>query len=558
MFGFGKRSEEKQEEQKRDRRGAFTPDEDDEDVDTQMRQLASMRYNEYMRDLIGKLPTPVHIGEYNGNFAMDAVDSPDDGFDIKAGMQLSQPEISEAVLLWFSAQTFIGHQMSAILAQHWLIDKACKMPARDALRVGYDIISRSGDPLTPDVLAMLKDYDEAFNVEAKLEEFIYKGRIFGIRVAFFDIASPDPKYYEKPFNIDGVMPGAYRGIVQVDPYWMNPVLDARASSDPTSPFFYEPTWWQIRSKLYHRSHLMIFRNGDLPDILKPSYLYGGVPVPQRIMERVYNAERTANEGPLLAMSKRTTILKTDIKKAFSQMKRFMGQMYKWLAFRDNFQLKVIDKDEEEVEQIDTSLTDLDNTIMIQYQLVAAGAEVPATKLLQAPPKGMDATGEYDEANYHESLESIQKHDARPFLMRHHMLVCRSYIRPKLGQDIRTDIKFNPLDSMTAKEHAEVNLIKAQTDVQLVQATAIDGVDSRQRLINDKNSGYTGIPEAYRPDEDPPTPDAIPADTIGKTNEESPTDETQTGMGGSVQRGSGQGEAPGSVSGDRDTLAQRGQ
>jgi len=42
------------------------------------------------------------------------------------------------------------------------------------------------------------------------------------------------------------------------------------------------------------------------------YMYGGIPVSQRIMERVYAAERTANEGPLLAMSKRTNVWLTNM------------------------------------------------------------------------------------------------------------------------------------------------------------------------------------------------------------------------------------------------------
>ena len=49
--------------------------------------------------------------------------------------------------------------------------------------------------------------------------------------------------------------------------------------------------------------------------MKPAYLYGGLPVPQLISERVYAAERTANEAPMLAMTKRLTVLKCDITQA---------------------------------------------------------------------------------------------------------------------------------------------------------------------------------------------------------------------------------------------------
>src|SRR5690625_2559556 len=44
-----------------------------------------------------------------------------------------------AVMSWFAWQTFIGYQACALIAQHWLVHKACSMPAKDAVRMGWDI-----------------------------------------------------------------------------------------------------------------------------------------------------------------------------------------------------------------------------------------------------------------------------------------------------------------------------------------------------------------------------------------------------------------------------------
>ena len=127
------------------------------------------------------------------------------------------------------------------------------------------------------------------------------GRVFGVRIALFVIESEDPDYYVKPFNADGVTPGSYKGISQIDPYWCTPELSQRAASDPTALDFYEPTYWIINGRRVHKSHLVIMRGPDVGDILKPSYLYGGLSVPQLIYERVYAAERTANEAPQLCL-----------------------------------------------------------------------------------------------------------------------------------------------------------------------------------------------------------------------------------------------------------------
>ncbi|MDR0478296.1 MAG: DUF1073 domain-containing protein, partial [Burkholderiaceae bacterium] len=393
----------------------------------------------------------------------------DDGGDgIALKMPLQATAMSESLAQWYSSQSFIGHQFCAVLAQHWLIDKACSMPGRDAIRNGYDIVSAEGDEIDPDVVKLLRRYDRQMRLAWNLEQFIRMGRVFGVRIAFFRVDSTDPDYYEKPYNPDGVTPGSYKGIVQVDPYWTAPQLDGAAASRPDTMHFYEPTWWMISGKRYHRSHLIIYRHKEPPDLLKPRYLYGGLPVPQLIMERVYAAERVANEAPELAMSKRTNLWLTDMSQFTAKGDAAIERLNWWVQTRNNYGVKLGDKEGDQFQQFDTSLSELDAVIMTEYQIVAAAANVPATKLLGTTPKGFNATGEYEEASYHEELESIQAHDLTPLIERHHELVMRAYVLPALGgQALQTTVTWRPLDAPTAKELAEVNLVKAQTGAALV-------------------------------------------------------------------------------------------
>lgn len=399
--------------------------------------------------------------------------------------------IPSAQVAWYAGQGFIGYQTAAMLAQNWLIDKVCTMPARDACRHGYELTVNDGTEVDPDILSYIRKQDKKFGIKRQCTEFVRFGRIFGIRIAMFMIEGID---YEAPFNPDGIAPGSYKGISQIDPYWITPVLDQQAASKPASPDFYEPTWWTIGNRRIHRTHLIITRNGDeMADILKPSYLYGGVPVPQKIMERVYAAERTANEGPMLTMSKRLTVLKCDAGAAVANLPAFESKMSWWTNLMNNFGVKIIG-DDEEVSQFETSLADIDTVIMTQFQLVCAAGEVPATKLLGTTPKGFSATGEYDESSYHESLETIQEHDMAPLIERHHICLMRSAVMPKfsLATPIEIEIDWNATDSPTAKELADRNKVKADTDKVWADAGAIDGTDIRNRLIADKDSGYNGI------------------------------------------------------------------
>ena len=372
------------------------------------------------------------------SIALDAVDSGKPSFAMDNQLNTKAPYsnnvIPEAQMLWYASQSFIGYQLCSLLAQNWLISKACLMPAKDATRNGYEISINDGTDIDPEILDEIRKQDVSYKLNYNLIQHVQMGRIFGIRIAMFVVESDDPDYYRLPFNPDGVMPGSYKGISQIDPYWMTPQLDTDSSGNPAAIDFYEPTWWIINGHPIHRTHLVIFRTEEVSDILKPTYIFGGIPIPQKIAERVYAAERTANEAPMLALTKRTDVVNMDMTEAAANPGGVIGRIQQWVYNRDNYGIKTLGLDEQ-MNQFDTSLADLDAVIMTQYQLVAAAANVPAVKLMGTSPKGFNTTGEFEEANYHEELESIQKHDLTPLLDRHHLLLIRSEIAPKYGTTI---------------------------------------------------------------------------------------------------------------------------
>jgi hypothetical protein len=455
--------------------------------------LAPFDVDSHVRGLMAKRPTIKVSG---------AQDDSDNGV-LAAKMYYGQAGgISDALIGWYANQGFIGAQLCGILAQNWLINKACTMPGRDAVRNGYNIVSIDGDDLEPEAAKLLKRFDRRYGLNRQLREFVRKGRIFGIRIAMFKVESTDPKYYEKPFNLDGVAPNSYKGIVQVDPYWTAPMLDEAAAARPDTLHFYEPTFWIIDGKKVHRTHLVIYRHAEPVDILKPEYIYGGIPVPQMIMERVYAAERTANEAPQLAQTKRTNVWLTNMEAFMANAEQAASRLKDWAFYRDNYGVKIGDKEGDALEQFDTSLADLDAVIMTQYQLVAAASNVPATKLMGTQPKGFNSTGEYEEASYHEELESIQQNDLTPLAERHHMLVMKSVVVPKLKCDfVETTVSWNPLDTPTAKELAETNYQKAQTGQMLIESGAIMAEEERRRVATDRDSGYHEIGLDDMPDGD---------------------------------------------------------
>jgi len=409
----------------------------------------------------------------------------------KSALNHFRNTLPDAQIEWYAGQGFIGYQISAMIAQHWLVNKACTMPARDAVRVGYEINVTDGKNVPAETFDLIKKLDKKFKVRENLVEYVRMSRVFGLRVTLFRVESKDPLYYEKPFNPDGITPGSYKGISQIDPMWCVPELTAESTSDPASIDFYVPTYWNIGGKRYHKSHLIISIPDPVADNLKPSYNFGGLSIPQKIYERVYGAERTTNEAPMLAMTKRLTVLSLDVEKAMLRGKSFVEKIMNWAYFRDNYGVKIVGGDET-IQQFDTSLADLDAVIMTQYQIVCGVAGVPATKLLGTSPKGFNASGEFEIDSYNQELETIQANDMTPLLNRHHMMLIRSEVSPKAP--FETEVVWNPLKKPSAQERATINSTNATTGQTLINSGAINAYEERERLRRDPESGYANLPE----------------------------------------------------------------
>jgi len=393
---------------------------------------------------------------------------------------------------WFANRSFIGYQACVYIANHWLVNKACLVPAKDSLRHGYEI-----DFEDEDIKDSLEIFDKKIGILETLKNFIYMGKIFGGQLAFFDIKFSNPiqrkEFYENPFNIDGVPINSYKGIRLIDPIDVSPILTNKNVQDPTSNSYMRPEYYIIGSQKYHYSHFITYIPYEVPKLAKQRYNYFGVSLPERVYERVYCAEKTANETPQLAMTKRLVSVNMTGLEEKDQI-NLGNHLEVFAQLRDNYGVFVGDENTT-ITQLDTSLADLDTVIMTQYQLVSAISGVPATKLLEIQPKGFNSTGDYEAQNYRQDLESIQANDLEPVLKRHYELKLKS-----LGASGEVNIQWTPLDSPTAKEYAEIEKLKADTDAVYSNIGAIDGADIRARLKNDKESIYFNLEDKELEDE----------------------------------------------------------
>lgn len=418
--------------------------------------------------------------------------------------------INPRVLKHFQSRIWITYTGCAIIATHEFVNRACMIPAEDAMAHGYKVICSSTkhehgneyEAAEAEFLREIKKAADKMGLNEACIKLNYKKKVFGVGVAIpwvrfrKDYASPSdptgktPYSYADPYDPKAIEPGSFGGFAVIDPHWLTYQWDKDSRINPLCPHFLEPTWIKVGEYRVHRSWAIRKINSELPDIFKPVYLYGGLSLTQMIYERVWAADKLANEAPLLAMTKRLLIADGNLEQLQSDPARTNKFFNAINFFRDNFSI-FVKKPSSNVTQLDTNLSELTPLTMSQYQLVAAIAQIPVTKLLKNVPSGLQATGQYEWDDYAQSLKSIQTNDYTPLCKMFYELYCASNYPDK--DDMKLDIEWNPIDVPKESEVAQMSSQTAQYVAHLINTGVIDIAEARAMLRKTNLPAFQTIP-----------------------------------------------------------------
>lgn len=328
-------------------------------------------------------------------------------------------------------------------------------------------------------------------MNAILTKLARNARVYGIGIAVPIIEGAD---YSKPFNIKNITHGSYKGFQVIEPTWIYPETGLNDLVNPLSPYFYEPEYWQLIADhmsiehRVHRSWMIICRNKEVPNRLKPMYYFGGIPLPQEIYEAVLCADKVMNEAPKLAMTKRTYVIKGETEGFITDPEGTVERLSSMARIQDNFGRLYVDRNVD-VTQLDTTLSEFDQLISKQNQRVAAIAQMPETKLFKTQLAGMNSAGRYEWDDYAQRLMSIQSGWYTPLLDFHFMLDSLS----QTGNRIQVKVVWNPIDVPTMSERQDAESRRVQTVVQAIQAEMISKDEGRQIIRGGDESMFSALP-----------------------------------------------------------------
>lgn len=421
-----------------------------------------------------------------------------------------KPNLSYEIISKFG-QTFIGWQNCAILKQNPFIDKACSIPPQDAMANGYKLSftepvstrkkNKSTQKDSELLSKILGDSQKIYKIKDICVRAAINKRVFGYSLVVPTFNSDIDMSVE--FDIDAVKEGDYTGMTVVEPFWLTYDFDERSLIDASSRYFYEPTWYIVGGKdnmrKIHRSWCIKLINSPVPDVLKPTYYFGGIPLTQQIYEAVYAYEKALNELILLLLTKRTLIMDAEISNYMANPEEVKAKLMAFSEVRDNFALAIKELGYD-IKQIETTLTGLEEIVNALFQRVSAIAGMPVPKLLKTALKGFNSTGEFEEKDYKQGLKRDQENDYIPILDFHNKLMTKSLY----GNAIDLTVAFNPTDTPTEIEKAEIRYKDSTTMTHRLASQVTTPEEERRHLSQDPYSGFSDIDPEDAPEIDEET------------------------------------------------------
>lgn len=405
--------------------------------------------------------------------------------------------INPRILRHFVSRAFIGYPTCTLLGTHEFIHPFLMQPCKDAVAPGYKLNCVSFDHKPGDEhieneadwLRALVKRAKKMGINQAMIKLAYYTRLYGIGVAVPRCKLKGNHTFEEEYDPSFVEPGSYKGMSIIDPQRFTWDLTEDTLYDPLSEFYMHPEFLRLYNKedtRIHRSWLTVCYYTEVGDDLKGTYMWGGAPLSQFLYERVFCADKLANEIVALAMSKRTVVKDGNMKAMIAEPNKTNHFIERWNGYRNN-QAIAFKEPGEQIQQLETSLTDLQPLSAQQYQYAAAIAGVPVTKAMKNVPSGLQATGQYEQDDYEQTLKDIQEEYLDNLLVKHYELDIASSYPDR--EDLKVEVEWNPIQLPKAAEVQQIESQKASEVCQLVQTGIITITEARAKLREGEKSAF---------------------------------------------------------------------
>lgn len=389
-----------------------------------------------------------------------------------------------------AAPKFLGYALLSSIAQDPLIRAGIETIVDDMTRKFIDLTSQGEEDLSAKISELESDL-QRFRVKSFFNRALSTTGYQGGCLVYIDMGELDDEEKRVPLYLDSstFKQGSFKGFKIIEP--INVYPGVYNSSDPTSDDYFNPETWYILGKEYHKSRFLYFAQNEVPLLLKPLYNFFGISLSQQVLEYVQNFTENRRSAQRLLNKFSLTIWKTDMSAFLSGGDcNSLTQRVKYFnAQRNNDGTALIDKELEDMVQINTPLSGVTDIVSMSLDLAPVILGISKDKYFGDLPKGLNASSEGTNRIYYDKIQSLNEK------------ICYDNVEKVLKilqlnryGEINNNIsfQFSPLWEMDERERAEINKIHADTAAVYVDRGCLSQEEVRGSLAANPDSGYSNI------------------------------------------------------------------
>lgn len=403
---------------------------------------------------------------------------------------------------FFNGIQFMGYTYLAELAQRPEYRRFAEVTATEMTRRWIRIQSKSTDRKAreskTDRIKQLEAEMERLDVQGCFRKMVELDGFFGRAHLYLDTGDTD-KPEELMTSIgngsNGITKLKFRGrkgylkaLKAVEPVWTYPAM--YNAIDPLKDDWYKPQSWLVQGKELHHTRLLTFVGREVPDLLKPSYSFGGLSLSQMAKPYVDNWLRQRTAIGDLVVSFTQWILSTDLAALLAaDGSQLFDRATLFSNLKNNQGMMMINKDSEEFSNVTAPLGGLDSLQAQSQEHMCSVVGIPVVKLLGIQPAGLNASSEGELTTWYEWVEAYQE---KFFTEKLHIVL--DHIQMSLWGEVDQDITFSyePLRVMSAKEKADLRKADAEAGASLIDHGVISPEEERARIAADPDTPYQGL------------------------------------------------------------------
>lgn len=377
----------------------------------------------------------------------------------------------------------------------------------EVTREGIRLTSRQDDDdVTAEKIKVIEAEFKRLGVMNVIQRAVEHDCYFGRAQIFINIDRADRS---APLILDPrtIPLGSLKGLSTVEAIWTTP--SHYNALDPAAPDFYKPSRWFMLGQEVHASRLMTVVTRPLPDILKPAFNFAGMSLSQLAEPYVDNWLRTRQSVADLINNFSITVLATDMAQVLQGgdddcATDLMNRADLFTLMRSNKGLMMLNKETEELQQINTPLSGLHELQAQSQEHMCSVSRMPAIVLTGISPSGLNASSDGEIRVFYDWIASQQNTHWREPLE----TILKVVQLSKFGEiDEDICIEFVPLYQMTPAEEADIRSKNAQSAQIYIDCGVLDPSEERERLARHPSSGYDGLDTDLSPV--PPLDDSAP-------------------------------------------------